>query len=137
MKSYIHSRHSLNLYSPAKTRGIKEFDRSNKCCLQEGGDLPGPRGPLWKNRHRSHSSRLPSRDGENNDFSPTESCKFYHLIFLVFLSDFFAHHQDTDCPPHPGGEVHGVRVDDLHAHRLAPGQQERAHQVRHFFDALL
>ena len=69
------------------TRGIKEFDRSNKCCLQEGGDLPRPRSPLWKNRHRSHSSRLPSRDGENNSFSPTKSCKFYHLVFLVFLSD--------------------------------------------------
>ena len=50
--------------------------------------MPRPRGPLWKNRHRSHSSRLPSRDGENNDFSPTKICKFYHLIFLVFLSDF-------------------------------------------------
>ena len=78
----------MNLYSPAKTRGIKDFDRSNKCCLQEGGDLPRPRSPLWKNRHRSHSSRLTSRDGENNDFSPTKPCKFYHLVFLAFLSDF-------------------------------------------------
>ena len=78
----------MNLYSPAKTRGIKDFDRSNKCCLQEGGDLPRPRSPLWKNRHRSHSSRLTSRDGENNDFSPTKPCKFFHLVFLAFLSDF-------------------------------------------------
>ena len=47
-----------------------------------------PRSPLWKNRHRSHSSRLTSRDGENNDFGPTKPCKFYHLVFLAFLSDF-------------------------------------------------
>ena len=50
--------------------------------------MPGPRGSLWKNRHRSHSSRLTSRDGENNDFGPTKPCKFYHLVFLAFLSDF-------------------------------------------------
>ena len=50
--------------------------------------MPRPRSPLWKNRHRSHSSRLTSRDGENNDFGPTKPCKFYHLVFPVFLSDF-------------------------------------------------
>ena len=86
MKSYI--RDTIWICTrQQEARGFKEFDRSNKCCLQEGGDLPGPRGPLWKNRHRSHSSRLTSRDGENSDFSPTKSCKFYHLVFLVFLSD--------------------------------------------------
>ena len=84
----LHSRHYLHLYSPSKTRGMKDFDRSNKCCLQEGGVLPRPRSPLWKNRHRSHSSRLTSRDGENNDFGPTKPRKFYHLVFLAFLSDF-------------------------------------------------